>query len=635
MRHGSVLRTAIAVIAAGLLPALGTATPAWAQAANQLCGAAGLGAGCIGTPTISPRGPVGGGMGGLGGMNNALGAFSFGLGILNMMQEMQDSAAAEAPQAVPTPSMPANLGGYTTYAQPSAPPTDTFNLERNSLLDQFRSVDDSNGPAISDPSNPAIGTDPTVQAEKSTLMGEMRDLGNGDETASANAQVPFDTAGANQGNTAANQLCSAAGAQAGCIKFPKIGGGAPSGGGVGSANPANRVASTNNSFVPGAASAVNPPIDSGSDAATNPPVGAAPTDGTNNAPSGGTPIGFDSPPPSGGAPAGVTLGSGGPGGPAAGRPCNQISGYQITTGAFGTSQVQAQITPCSDGGSTLANTGPSDAIPVDLDKPVPLLRAPSETPPSVGLDRTYVPPPPPEAIPLPSGYYVGATIGESSAEWYADRYVATGYWWYLPGGWLASLWTPDTWQETLATLQFGYFLSDMYVLWQEAMLERLQMALLERQEAMLAGAPGFNVSPWSTMIGYDKIVAQGISDVRFLDTGAIDIVPRGTPLTDMQAIDDVIGPIRIGPLPERVIINPEQAAALEGKLGLDKGTLGNGGVINVVEDVAGRNPKTPFVGNAQYQRGVGLPGGGPEINVNPISTTGGPGITQIELVVTP
>ncbi|GEM_PF-5528905 len=53
---------------------------------------------------------------------------------------------------------------------------------------------------------------------------------------------------------------------------------------------------------------------------------------------------------------------------------------------------------------------------------------------------------------LKDGTYLGTGIGEEVAQWYADNYAATGNWYYGAGGLLASLWTPDTYLETLAAL---------------------------------------------------------------------------------------------------------------------------------------------------------------------------------------
>ena len=53
---------------------------------------------------------------------------------------------------------------------------------------------------------------------------------------------------------------------------------------------------------------------------------------------------------------------------------------------------------------------------------------------------------------LKRGEFPGTKAGESSAEWYAERYAETGKLRYAVGGALASLWTPDTWYKTAKTL---------------------------------------------------------------------------------------------------------------------------------------------------------------------------------------
>ncbi|MFA4916433.1 MAG: RHS repeat-associated core domain-containing protein [Syntrophales bacterium] len=55
-----------------------------------------------------------------------------------------------------------------------------------------------------------------------------------------------------------------------------------------------------------------------------------------------------------------------------------------------------------------------------------------------------------------SGNWIGTGIGENSAEWYANKYNETGNIAYAVGGSLASLWTPETYVKTAATLAGGY-----------------------------------------------------------------------------------------------------------------------------------------------------------------------------------
>lgn len=62
---------------------------------------------------------------------------------------------------------------------------------------------------------------------------------------------------------------------------------------------------------------------------------------------------------------------------------------------------------------------------------------------------------------LKKGTYFGTEIGEDSAQWWADHYVATdslgGKVWYGGGGLLSSLWTPDTYLKTSLTLGIGAY----------------------------------------------------------------------------------------------------------------------------------------------------------------------------------
>jgi hypothetical protein len=110
-----------------------------------------------------------------------------------------------------------------------------------------------------------------------------------------------------------------------------------------------------------------------------------------------------------------------------------------------------------------------DGIRVDLNKPVPLLRVPEPSAPvsRASIDQIYVPSPTTTGKAddrgfswhkLKNGYHFGTGIGEDSAQWWADHFAATDSWydparWYYgAGGLFASLWTPDTYLETAATL---------------------------------------------------------------------------------------------------------------------------------------------------------------------------------------
>jgi len=67
---------------------------------------------------------------------------------------------------------------------------------------------------------------------------------------------------------------------------------------------------------------------------------------------------------------------------------------------------------------------------------------------------------------LEEGYYYGTGYGEEAAEWYAQQQIATGNpLWAIPGS-IASLWTPETYQNTGWTLitayQIGTYLGRPY-----------------------------------------------------------------------------------------------------------------------------------------------------------------------------
>jgi hypothetical protein len=60
---------------------------------------------------------------------------------------------------------------------------------------------------------------------------------------------------------------------------------------------------------------------------------------------------------------------------------------------------------------------------------------------------------------------------------------------------------------------------------------------------------------------------------------------------------------------------------LESALGLEPSSLANGFRISEVRGISGMNPRSPLTGNPYFQGpGKGLPGGGPEIVVDPLPT---------------
>jgi RHS repeat-associated protein len=145
-------------------------------------------------------------------------------------------------------------------------------------------------------------------------------------------------------------------------------------------------------------------------------------------------------------------------------------------------------------------------------------------------------------------------------------------------------------------------------------LSNIQM----RAEALLQGATGVNINPIEDALKYRLIISGG-------SPGA------GTPVTDLEAIEGVVGTISTG---NRMIITQQQAGTLESTLGLPEGRLNNGAIISLIENVGARGPRSPLSGNQLFLgSGQGLPGGHPEINIAPIGTAGGGGIRQVILEV--
>jgi RHS repeat-associated protein len=123
-----------------------------------------------------------------------------------------------------------------------------------------------------------------------------------------------------------------------------------------------------------------------------------------------------------------------------------------------------------------------------------------------------------------------------------------------------------------------------------------------RQQKMLSDNVGYNVSPKSWVSKYSALGKEG------------------TFLTDKQAIIDSIGEFKPG-----TYNDPALAAKLENDLGLTPGSLKDGFVITEVKGIKDMNPRSPtnYSGNPNFKGGgKGLPGGGPEMIVNPVQTKG-------------
>lgn len=218
-------------LASTLAPPL--ASSARAQAANQLCQAAGQGFGCIGGFTSHGMGGVGGGMNGADALATGL---SLGITLFSILNEMnQQPAAGAAPAAV----TPASTGSYVV-ARPlawkpiwSAPAPSALTLEqKTALLGRMRPL--SGTYTTADPASPSTTTD--VQTEKTAILDMIRPVS---PTPTSGAGVTLDTSanspqarktamlrqmrplgerpGTASSHSAADQLCAAAGEPAGCI----------------------------------------------------------------------------------------------------------------------------------------------------------------------------------------------------------------------------------------------------------------------------------------------------------------------------------------------------------------------------------------------------------------------------------
>jgi hypothetical protein len=137
------------------------------------------------------------------------------------------------------------------------------------------------------------------------------------------------------------------------------------------------------------------------------------------------------------------------------------------------------------------------------------------------------------------------------------------------------------------------------------------LAAQQRQAAMLDANTGFNVSPTS----WDSYPSIG---------------RNGTYITDRQAITGITGSLNLG---GETSITSSQAAQLEQAMGLQPGSLANGFKVRQVDGITGMSPQSPLEGN-QYFQGGGqhLPGGGPEMVIEPISTTDSGNVKTITTV---
>jgi RHS repeat-associated protein len=131
----------------------------------------------------------------------------------------------------------------------------------------------------------------------------------------------------------------------------------------------------------------------------------------------------------------------------------------------------------------------------------------------------------------------------------------------------------------------------------------------QRQQAMLDKNAGYNISAESWFKQYSHLGRWG------------------TFVTDKKAFRDVLGHARpgkytVGRKAGKGRISAHQARQLEKKLGLEPGSLREGFPITRVENIRDMSPRSPLEGNRFFRGpGKGLPGGGPEIVVDPIPTS--------------
>lgn len=81
-------------------------------------------------------------------------------------------------------------------------------------------------------------------------------------------------------------------------------------------------------------------------------------------------------------------------------------------------------------------------------------------------------------------------------------------------------------------------------------------------------------------------------------------------------------------------ITRQQTRQLETDLGLNPGSLENSNTLSIVSDVQGRCPRCPISRNDHLLGGGrGPPGGGSELVIDGIPSSGGEGVRQIKVIV--
>lgn len=135
---------------------------------------------------------------------------------------------------------------------------------------------------------------------------------------------------------------------------------------------------------------------------------------------------------------------------------------------------------------------------------------------------------------------------------------------------------------------------------------------VQRQQGMLDADVGYNVSPESTFANYPSVGRSG------------------TFVTDGRAVSDAIGhtggsarySTGLTGNASRGRISYFREWRAERALGLERGSLRGGFRVTEVQGITGMSPRSPLTGNPYFQGGgQGLPGGGPEVVVDPIPTS--------------
>ena len=125
----------------------------------------------------------------------------------------------------------------------------------------------------------------------------------------------------------------------------------------------------------------------------------------------------------------------------------------------------------------------------------------------------------------------------------------------------------------------------------------------KRLNQMIKSNKAYNVSPESWFMEYNTLGR------------------KGTFITDDKALKDILGDFELGSQK----LDKDTISRLEKSLGLNKGSLSKSGFrITEINNITDKNPRIPTqdMGNQFFRFGEGLPGGGPELVIDPIPTGG-------------